>query len=480
MAQSTKSAIALYAAGVVFDKAFSLVTIPLMAAYVAPGDYGDYELVLSVCTFLLAIAGLGIGETLIRFGSTVPNADRGRLASELLGCTIVIVVVLGLAVQVAAAASVSALGIRTDLTAVRWTLLASTVSSLIDFGLVWLRLQDRARLFFVFTSVRTAAQVSVTWIALIVGQGITGVLVWNAWVGIGFALVLTGLVAREAGVRVTSRAALQIFSYGFPLVGGAMALFMVISVNRWFLPGHVSHEEIGLFGLASRIAMAAGLALLPFVTWWFPKRLAALETATGRHESERIWGYSFVVIVLSGMGVALAGPVAIILVLPPAFSGSIAYLPGATLAVCLAQLALVSNVGVMARPNGRTSFAIDCVGALIALAALWLLVPRWGVAGAIAATLLAQAARCIISHICGRAYAPLNLPLGGAGLVAVLACFCVWIAPHEGLLIGRVLWSIAVFGIVVWAAHALNVAPLPRRVLRAAGRTFGVAGRSNV
>jgi O-antigen/teichoic acid export membrane protein len=480
MTQTARSAIALYAAGVVFDKAFSLVTIPLMAAFVAPGDYGDYELVLSLCAFLLAIASLGIGDTLIRFGSTVPKKDEAKLASELLGCTLVLVVVLGLFVQIFAAVSAKALGIRTDLAAVRWTLLASTVSSLIDLGLVWLRMQDRAQLFFVFTSIRTAAQVGVTWIALIAGQGIEGVLVWNAWVGIGFAVLITALVAWEVGVRVTSRAAYQILSYGLPLVGGGLALFMVTNVNRWFLPGHVSHEDIGLFGLASRLAMAAGLAILPFVTWWFPKRIAALATETGRAESERMWGYAFIVIVISGMAVVLAGPVAIKLVLPSSFVGASAYLPGATLAICIAQVALITNVGIMARSNGRVAFAIDGVGAIVALATLWLLVPRWGVGGAIAATVLAQASRCLLSYIYGRDYAPLTLPLGGSGLVAVLACITVWVAPNEDIVILRIIWSAAAIAVVLWSAHVLQVASIPRRALLALGRPFGVVGRSNI
>ncbi|NJL50510.1 MAG: hypothetical protein HC909_02140 [Blastochloris sp.] len=59
MSSQAAKSIWFYAGSVAFEKGFSLVTVPLMAAYVVPADYGDYELVLSLCVFVMLFSVSG-------------------------------------------------------------------------------------------------------------------------------------------------------------------------------------------------------------------------------------------------------------------------------------------------------------------------------------------------------------------------------------------------------------------------------------
>ncbi|MFM2422107.1 MAG: hypothetical protein RL291_637, partial [Pseudomonadota bacterium] len=59
--------VAFYAVSVVLDKGFSLLTIPLVAAYLAPSEFGRLEVALSLIEFVGLIMALGLADTLVRF-----------------------------------------------------------------------------------------------------------------------------------------------------------------------------------------------------------------------------------------------------------------------------------------------------------------------------------------------------------------------------------------------------------------------------
>ncbi len=461
----------LYAGSIAFEKGFSLVTVPLMAAYVVPSDYGDYELVLSLCVFVLVFSALGVGDTLIRFASGRSEQDQSKYAAELLGTIICFAIVFGAFVQALAGPAVQLLVIKCDMTAVRWTLLASSVNGLIELPFVWLRFRDHATLFFWFSILRSISHVVATWAALVLDQGVEGVIILNAWVGLGYALVLVSWMIWDTGV-VWSRALLRnVLVYSLPLVGGGLALFSIATLNRWFLSGAVTTAEIGLFGLAMRLAMAASLIAIPLNMWWYPKRIAALASPEGRAQYAQVWGYGMATILLPSMGLALLGPVIVQLIFPLSYNGALAYLPGAILAMAMSLVAQFSNGGVHARGDGMGVLAIDAIGALTAVTLLFVLVPEFGVHGAIASMVMAHTIRAILFHVCGQRVARVEHPMFGIALASALAVLAVWLAPDETALVARVVWALACGIGLVGVLHWTSAAPVPSAAFDYAKRT---------
>ena len=77
----------IYAASVALERSFSLITIPLMAAYLSPGAYGNFDVAVACSELAIMIVGLGMIEQLIRFASTANSADEeARCAGEVMGC----------------------------------------------------------------------------------------------------------------------------------------------------------------------------------------------------------------------------------------------------------------------------------------------------------------------------------------------------------------------------------------------------------
>ena len=74
----------IYAASVALERSFSLITIPLMAAYLSPGAYGNFDVAVACSELAIMIVGLGMVEQLIRFASTSDSdQEKNRCAGEL-------------------------------------------------------------------------------------------------------------------------------------------------------------------------------------------------------------------------------------------------------------------------------------------------------------------------------------------------------------------------------------------------------------
>ncbi|NJL50511.1 MAG: hypothetical protein HC909_02145 [Blastochloris sp.] len=408
---------------------------------------------------------------MIRFASGRSEQNQKDYAAQLLGTVLGVALIFGAIVQALAAPAVELLGIKSGMEAIRWTLLSSSVHGLIELPLVWLRFRDYPAVFFWFSILRSVAHVFATWVALVLHQGVEGVIMLNAWVALGFAALLVGWMIWDTGVSWSGAVLRNVFVYSLPLVGGGLALFSIATLNRWFLSGAVTPADIGLFGLALRLAMAASLIAVPLIMWWYPKRIAALASAEGRVQYAQVWGYGMATILLPSMGLALLGPVIVHLIFPPSYNGALAYLPGAILAVAVSMVAQFSNGGVHARGDGMGVLAVDAIGASTSVAMLFLLVPTYGVHGAIGSMVAAHAVRAILFHVYGQRVVRVEHPMLGISLAAALGVMAVWLAPDETALVARVLWAGVCGVVMIGILHWSGAAPVPSVAVDYARRT---------
>jgi O-antigen/teichoic acid export membrane protein len=462
MAQSTQripAAIA-YTASVAFDKGFSIFTIPLVASYLAPQDYGRLDVVVSLIEFCGLLLALGVAETLVRFASAAQtDAERQACAARFLGTALILAVCIGGVLQVVAPYLATALNIQIGLPALRLGLAAATVAALIETPLIWMRLNQRSDLYLGFVVIRAAAQTLLMWLVLRAGWGSDGLVMANGAAMLVFSACLVVWQVSSTGIAVSREALQRIAGYGLPLVGAGLAMFALGNGNRWFLSGRVSDSEIAFLGLAFKLALAAPLLLQPFALWWNPQRIQALATPAGLERSITAWGMGFSVLTLSALAVALGGPVLIQLALPPAYAGAANYLPFAVLVCFFNELNTLCNVGAYAKSNGFYVLGVNTSGALVAVAGYAFLVPAFGVSGVLGAMIAGHLVRlALFAHI-GRDIAPIRFPVLSGLISAALAVAAVWLAPVD--VVSRIAWSIAALLVVAITLLALRLIVIP-------------------
>ena len=455
-----------YAMGTFFDKFFSIVTIPLMASAMTPAMYGQYDVVLALSAALMAIMGLGLSDTLVRFATVNSNdAEQRRCAAELLGAACVLVAAGGVLTQIWAPSFIKIFNLSISLTALRWTLAATVVWGLMEFTLAWVRIKDRAGLYASISVARTLSAVAVTWTALLMGWGADGVLTGNALAGLIFCAGLLAHQIRETGIGISREAFRQIAVYGVPLIGAGLTAFAMSGLNRFFLPSAASYDEIGAFSLASRLSQAIWPFTAPFILWWYPKRIPVLLEPHGAQRSADMWGIGVSILILSCIALALMGPLFINLMFPPAYARATVFLPAALGLMALTQLPNMTNAGVYARDTTLWALGIEVVAALVAVMGYLLLIPTWGIAGSIVALGIAFSLRVFLYVIAGNRLHHIPYNFGAAAIAMAVGIVLVWLAPSPDYMLARFVWSVLAGCALIALILHLKLIKLPDSVL---------------
>jgi O-antigen/teichoic acid export membrane protein len=164
--------------------------------------------------------------------------------------------------------------------------------------------------------------------------------------------------------------------------------------------------------------------------FWYARRLAVFHQPAGLERSAKAVGLGFVVLTCGALAVAVTGSLFITLALPPSYARAAVFLGHRT-------------TGVM---------VINAAGAAIALTGYIVLVPHYGVAGAIAATLAGQSLRFILFALHGHKRAPIPYPIPAIAWIVALALLAFAAAPPVSLVAVNVMWMIAALAIIAGLA----------------------------
>lgn len=452
----------LYALSAAIEKSFSFVTIPLMAAFLKPSEYGNYDIAVVAADLVVLIVGLGMAEQLIRFVST-SNSDAGKrqIAGEILGCAVVATSVFLAAVLLISERYADLVNLQLELVAFRIVLAGACLSALIELPLAWLRLQDDAYAFLKFVLVRTLCQVASIVVVLTSGYGAEGLLVANGVIMGASTLWLFGSQIRKTPVKFSYSRFQQLARYGFPVLGAMLCMFFLGNASRLFLGNTVSAEMVGNFGLATRFAMIVAFVIYPLELWWLPKRIPALRHAAGLELSAQVFGVGVSLLLLAGLGVCLLVPVFILELFPPGYSDAVKFLPWIALILGLGAVAGMLEVGSYARENGYRILAIDFSAAFIAVLGFVLLIPQWGVYGAMVAMGGAQLVRISGYLIDGVELAPIHYPWRSSLLCLALVGLIISLVPADASVLLRVGWALGGSLTLIAVLFATDLVPWP-------------------
>jgi O-antigen/teichoic acid export membrane protein len=456
-----------YMFSVLLTRGLSFLVVPFVVRQVPQADFGRLEVVASLVEVAGLVFAFGLADTLARFVATAgSDAQRRHVAGEVAGTGLLLAALFGAGLQLAAPSLSSILSLGVGERAFRAALLAATVSGLIDYPLAWLRMCNRPWTYAALVAGNALVQVAIMMAVLHAGLGTEGVLVSNAACTVAFAAVLTIGQVAATGIRMSSASLRRAFQYGLPLVGGGLAMFVVGAGDRWLLSRWVAPETLAVYAIAAKFALAAPIAVQPFGLWWYPRRMVVFKEAGGSARCEAAVALGFAILVLACTFVALAAPVAVAALLPVGYGPAGRLVPWIILGLALNEACSLVNMGCYLRRDGAAVLAVNAGAAGVALAGYVLLIPAWGVHGAIAATLVAQAARLLAFWALGRQLAPLAYRGAAVVLMAGLGALAVALAPDADRILERVAWTAGSLSVLVAVGAAVGLIPLPRSALR--------------
>jgi len=394
----------IYAIGVWVLRASGFLLVPLYTRRIDPAHFGIYELLSRTFDILCVVLPAGMGIALMRFYGLAEERDRRPVASTAILCP----------------ASIGAIA-----TVVLWVLrepVASLIlrdkaysSLIIVLGLwVWfelmfgiscalLRARGQAGLF-------TAANVgrSLLTIALCFylvwwrDLGVAGIMVANA-VGSGAsACLLTVYALASVGLRFSAAYLRSYFAFGLPLVATAVLSASAGTVDRYILNAHMGPAQVGILGLAGRLAMVLGLMTAPIGLAYTP----FIFSTAKRPDAPRVFARTMTWIAAltgsGGLALALFAPEAVAVLAPASYQEAVRVARIYLIGACLYGISPLLEIGIYL--NGATAWKIPAFLALagVSFGLNVLLIPWYGPVGAAIAYVAAQSVYVAVLYAIGQ------------------------------------------------------------------------------
>ena len=473
---------AAYTASSVLSKLIAVFLLPIYTGALSPADYGAAEVMLASVIAASIVIRLGLIEALLRFYylHDVPSASsasrpgaagsaEGRASSEsspgaagsaagrrfqdrvvstgfaaLLWAT-----TLGAAVALAFATPISeALLDRPDAELARIAVLGLWTLTLWEYALTLLRVDERARAYFLLTVLNVVATIPVTVVLVVfLDQGAAGILLGTFGTGAVFLAGLLWQQRRRLALRFERPLLKRMTRFGLPTMPAELTLYSLNFIDRILIVRLAGLAEAGLYALAIKFAQAINVLARGFQLAFPPLAYSIADDDEARRAYSLILTWFAAVCAFAVAGLWLLARWIVDLLAAPEYFES--YEAIGLLATGVSLYALYLVLVVILGRTGRTEFSLPATvaGTVVNIVLNLVLIPPYGFVGAAAALVASYLVVLVLMYVLTQRLFPVPYEWGRlALLVGVTAAVVVGgellLPTHgfAGLALRTILW----------------------------------------
>lgn len=392
---------AIYAVGTIASRLVGFIMIPVYTRVLTPADYGVIETIVRVVDIISLILALGLAEALLRHYYLAKDEEALR---RLIGTTLALnigVMVVGAIVVLPLSPWLTRLAFGHDRYSLYVTV--SLISMLVgNFGqlpmTLW-RAEGKAWRYTVvsvaslFTHLTTNI-IFVVWLR----WGVWGVVLSGLVNATAWSTVLGAITWRRYGLQWDMGWLKPVLRYGLPLVPASLSQFVLHFSDRFFLTRYATEAELGLYSLAYRFGMLVAVFIHVVARAWAPW---AFQVAVQGGEEFVQRGISLV-LTASAMvvtWVSLVGPTLLHIVASAQFWPAGDYVSVLAVAYWFFNAYEPLSVGVRLAQKTELLAAANIFAAVVCLLLNILLIPNFGVQGAIWSTVTSLAVLSMSAYL---------------------------------------------------------------------------------
>jgi O-antigen/teichoic acid export membrane protein len=366
----------------VLQRAAPILLLPLFSRVLTPSEFGQIGVIVTLASALGTVVGLGLETAIFRgyLQAAGNSRDARGFVNTVGGFALVAPFVLAAVASASTAPWLSSVfGVPVVALVLAYLGAAATVSATL-VPLAVLRAQERLRSYFqlAWAQIALTSGLTVACVAVL-RWGVMGWMLASALSAI--VLLIRGLfiLGHRWTFQIDVRALRAALRFGIPLVPHTAAHWGLATSDRAILGALVPSSVVGAYYVAFLLTLPVNLVSVALSQATQPLFVQAASSAQRRTELGRVVTLQVIAVALVGAMVALLGPPATRILLPPEFAGASQYIPWLAAGSCLFGLYLIpmNAVAVMA---GRTThvWVITIVAAMTNVALNFALVPRFG------------------------------------------------------------------------------------------------------
>jgi O-antigen/teichoic acid export membrane protein len=385
----------LFGRGLLYVVVFSLQTVaatvvsPILAHLIGPTEFGRLASVIALYQLLTVLTVIGMDQAVV-----LQRQEDGndRSARGLIMVSFLIISAITLLVGLTAPLWSVPLGYGPFSPLLLATLLWTGPGACVQVMLALLLAEDRLRIFTTVSALAALGGQLIGILLLVAGSNTATTYAWGGVVSQLAALVI-GLFATRPRLRglldlATARRAVK---FGVPLMLGGISAFVLNAGDRIIIQRFLGAAEVGRYQVAYTVGYVVVMLLVFTSQAWTP-RFAAIRDRTERMALvERSRNELYRLLIPMILGITLGAPVALRIVAPASYRPEslllVVFLVALSAFPVAAGGAITRELFAMRRGRSIATAAAVAAASNVLLNIIW--VPRFGIAGSAAATVVA-------------------------------------------------------------------------------------------
>ncbi len=392
------------------SKSISLILLPLYTAVLTTADYGILDLlgtIVVVSTFLiLSGTDTSVGYYYFRKEHIddrpviIVSSMYVRMIFSAIAFTIILI----------GAQYISNLIFGKDLSLfVIITGMTIVFQALHSFLFNLLRLEFRVWLYTILSSINILLSILFTiYFVLIKGEGVYGALLAQA-ISYGLIFIFTIFyVFKRYGFGFSYTWVKKILSYGFPLIGTGVAVWILNSTDRYFLAHYLDLSAVGIYAVGAKLANIVGIVGGALQMSWGPYAMDIQYDKNAKDIYSKVFQIYFITNIVIILCISMFAIDILKVFTQPDFYTAKAVVPFLCASVFFNSAYFIVSIGINLTKKLQHTIWITMLAAGFNIGLNFILTPMFGPVGAAFCIMAANFLIFLLTYIVSQKYYPVD------------------------------------------------------------------------
>ena len=453
---------ALYGVANIVRKIVGFLMLPIYTRYLTPEDYGAVELLMMVVVFMEVFLAMRMGQAIFRYYSLAEDLQEKKavMSTAYIMALCTSTVAFFVLFTNASTATEIFLGDTryADLMAVIAALLI--LQALEDYGLIYVRVHQRAELFLVLSVYKLIVSLSLNIYFIVFLELSVAGIVYSACISTGLmAIFATFYTFYYSGFSFSKSWLKKLVLFSYPLWLAAIGAVYSDSSVKYFLRVFSSMDDVGIYMLAIKFAtLLVVIVWTPFTNIWHSLRYEVYEMPEPNKVFKAIFVGIVFVLLVAGLGLSLFSDTLIRLMADEAYWSAGGVVPILVMGVIVKSLTDFNNYGILINEKTGIIAVGTYLNAFVATIGFVIFIPMIGMYGAAVVTLLGAIVQLFWIEWKSKKLYDMELPWRRVAMMVVtwLVCYSFSLLLPESLL-ASILGKLLIFICFIWLMFALPI-----------------------
>lgn len=447
----------IYGLGMLLTRSLGILLLPVYWIKLAPADFGTIGLCQALAIFLAPVLGLGLNDAMQRFYYDWSPLQRPTHLGALWFTTscfgLLTCLALDLAGRVVLPLVFTQVAFDPYLRIALWSAFAVNISLI---PLTVLRVREEIRRFTLVTVVGFAIHSSLSlWFLFAWEMGVTGFLLATLISNSSVALYVATRMLREVSLTLRWSGLREPLRYALPLVPASVVEGLSTTMDRLVLDKFVGLAQIGLYNLGNQFGAALNMFNQVLKSAWVP---FVFRTVSERSDGPAVLGkfsvYYVAALCVPALAIGLLSGDYIRVAADVRYHGVYDFVPAFVLLYLIQGVGTALGRGMDIAKKTSWALVVPTVSVIVGIVSLSMLVPAFGVWGAVSAALITAVVRIGIHIWLAVYFYPRPLHVGALARLAAITV-AAFLCGHF-LALGSVIADVIV-KLVIIALGAVSI-----------------------